>query len=328
MNPADFSVSIGGYTAKGFAPASACEFRMDFPQGFRNFLFSSDQHLTGSKPVARLDTDWTLTQRLALRFLVDTANAHEVPLVFGGDLIDHARIATDIVVMAIQELQKAKHGFYLIAGNHCLENHHTSNIDKGSIGVFLSIFPKIPSIPGVQSANHFGEDVDDGSPVLFTHQLIFKDEASRPPMARGLTASDLLAKYPGAQWIFTGDYHDSYEFEESGRHVVNPGCMIPHTAGDIGHNGKCALIDLDAPGSEVTWIEIPDDPAMLTRDHLDTKAAKVDRLAGFMERVKEAGGRTLTFKDKLEARMGLKDITEPQARAYRTVKARATEVEK
>ena len=304
------------------------EFQMDYPYGFRNFLFSSDQHLTGSKPVARLDLDWNMTQRLALRFLVDTANTHEVPLVFGGDLIDHARIATDIVVMAIQELQNAKHGVFLIAGNHDLEDHATFNIDKGSIGVFLSIFPKIPSIPGVQSANHFGEDVDDVSPVLFTHQLIFKDEASRPPMARGLTASDLLAKYPGAQWIFTGDHHAAWHHEEAGRHVVNPGNMIAHNASMIEVEALCALIDLDSTDATVTWIPIPDDPEMLTRDHLDTKAAKVDRLSGFMERVKEAGGHTLTFKDKLEARMGLKDITEPQARAYRVIKTRATEVEK
>lgn len=297
----------------------------------RKFILSADWHCVQTRPVARLDPSWLDTQRQAIRFLVSQAVKHSCPLVAVGDLFDHPKVGTEVVNMMIEELNAIRdqgQEFYLIAGNHCCLDHLAANIPKCSVGTLLSIFPKIPSIPGVQSANHFGEDVDDGSLVLFTHQLIFKDEASRPPMARGLTASDLLAKYPGAQWIFTGDHHDSFHVEESGRHVVNPGCMIPHTAGDIGHNGKCALIDLDATGSEVTWIEIPDDPAMLTRDHLDTKAAKVDRLAGFMERVKEAGGHTLTFKDKLEARMGLTDITEPQARAFRTVKARATEVEK
>ena len=294
---------------------------------FRNFLWCADNHLTGSKPVARLDPDWLGTQRLALRFLVDTANVNEVPLLIGGDLIDHARIATDVVVMAIQELQKTNHGTYLIAGNHCCENHSTSNIDKGSIGVFLSIFPKIPSIPGIQSANHFGEDVDDGSPVLFTHQLIFKDEASRPPMAKGITAADLLAKFPSAKWIFTGDHHSAWTYTESGRTVVNPGCMISHTASDIGHNGKCALIDLDSE-TPVTWISIPDDPAMLTRDHLDAKVYKDDRLSGFMERVKGAGETKLTFKDKLEARMGLQDITDDQTQAFEAIKTKATEEEK
>lgn len=304
------------------------EFQMDYPNGFRNFLFSSDQHLTGSKPAARLDPDWTQTQRMALRFLVDTANENEVPLVFGGDLIDHARIATDVVVMAIQELQKVKHGFYLIAGNHCLFGHHTDNINLGSIGVFLSIFPRIPNIPGVQSAPHFGEDIDPEAAVVFTHQLVFKDEDSRPPMARGKTAEDLLKECPKAQWIFTGDHHDFWHYEEDGRHVVNPGCMIPHTAGDIGHNGKCALIDLDSTTAPVTWISIPDDPAMLTRDHLDTKVERKERFGDMMAYVKDTGKTIVKFVARLDVRMGMKDIPESRNRAYLVVKAQATVEEK
>lgn len=297
----------------------------------RKFILSADWHLVQTCPVARLDPSWLETQRQAIRFLVSQAVKHSCPLVAVGDLFDHPKVGTEVVNMVLEELNTLRsqgQEFYLIAGNHDLEGNLATNAPKCSVGTLLNIFPRIPNIPGVQSAPHFGEDIDPDAPIVFTHQLVFKDESTRPPMAKGLTASDLLAKYPGAQWIFTGDHHSAWTYTESGRTVVNPGCMIVHNAGDIGHNGKCALIDLDTPDSEVTWIEIPDDPAMLTRDHLDAKAAKIDRLAGFMEQVKEAGGHTLTFKDKLEARMGLKDITEPQARAFRTVKARAAEVEK
>ena len=297
----------------------------------RKFILSADWHLVQTCPVARLDPSWLETQRQAIRFLVSKAVKHSCPLVAVGDLFDHPKVGTEVVNMVLEELNTLRsqgQEFYLIAGNHDLEGNLATNAPKCSVGTLLNIFPRIPNIPGVQSAPHFGEDIDPDAPIVFTHQLVFKDENTRPPMAKGLTASDLLAKYPGAQWIFTGDHHAAWHHEEAGRHVVNPGCMIVHNAGDIGHNGKCALIDLDSTDAPVTWIEIPDDPAMLTRDHLDAKAAKVDRLSGFMERVKEAGGHTLTFKDKLEARMGLKDITEPQSRAFRTVKARATEVEK
>ena len=294
------------------------------------FILSADWHLVQNQPVARQDPDWLETQRQALRFLVSTAIEFACPLVAVGDIFDHSKVGTAVVNMAIEELNALRsqgQEFYLISGNHDQEAHLASNIPKCSVGTLLNIFPKIPIIPGVQSANHFGEDVDDGSPVLFTHQLVFRDEASKPPMAKGLTASELLEKFPKAQWIFTGDYHDTFDYEESGRHVVNPGCMIPHTAGDIGHNGKCALIALDSD-NPVTWITIPDDPDMLTRDHLDTKAAKEDRLAGFMERVKGAGSTSLTFKDKLEARMGLQDITDNQTTAFLAVKAQATIEEK
>ena len=297
----------------------------------RKFILSADWHLVQTCPVARLDPSWLETQRQAIRFLVSQAVKHSCPLVAVGDLFDHPKVGTEVVNMVLEELNPLRsqgQEFYLIAGNHDLEGNLATNAPKCSVGTLLNIFPRIPNIPGVQSAPHFGEDIDPDAPIVFTHQLVFKDESTRPPMAKGLTASDLLAKYPGAQWIFTGDHHSAWTCTESGRTVVNPGCMIVHNAGDIGHNGKCALIDLDSTDAPVTWITIPDDPEMLTRDHLDTKAAKVDRLSGFMERVKEAGGHTLAFKDKLEARMGLKDITEPQARAYRVIKTRATEVEK
>ena len=297
----------------------------------RKFILSADWHLVQTCPVARLDPSWLETQRQAIRFLVSQAVKHSCPLVAVGDLFDHPKVGTEVVNMVLEELNTLRsqgQEFYLIAGNHDLEGNLATNAPKCSVGTLLNIFPRIPNIPGVQSAPHFGEDIDPDAPIVFTHQLVFKDESTRPPMAKGLTASGLLAKYPGAQWIFTGDHHSAWTYTESGRTVVNPGCMIVHNAGDIGHNGKCALIDLDSTDAPVTWIPIPDDQEMLTRDHLDTKAAKVDRLSGFMERVKEAGGHTLTFKDKLEARMGLKDITEPQAWAYRAIKTRATEVEK
>ena len=297
----------------------------------RKFILSADWHLVQTCPVARLDPSWLETQRQAIRFLVSQAVKHSCPLVAVGDLFDHPKVGTEVVNMVLEELNTLRvqgQEFYLIAGNHDLEGNLATNAPKCSVGTLLNIFPRIPNIPGVQSAPHFGEDIDPDAPIVFTHQLVFKDESTRPPMAKGLTASDLLAKYPGAQWIFTGDHHAAWHHEEAGRHVVNPGNMIAHNASMIEVEALCVLIDLDSTDAPVTWIHIPDDPEMLTRDHLDTKAAKVDRLSGFMERVKEAGGHTLTFKDKLEARMGLKDITEPQSRAFRTVKARATEVEK
>lgn len=298
----------------------------------RKFILSADWHAVLARPVARLDPSWLDTQRQAIRFLVSQAVKHSCPLVAVGDIFDHPRVGTEVVNMVIEELQALRvqgQEFYLIAGNHDIESALAANIPKCSIGTLLSIFPKIPSIPGVQSANHFGEDTNDGSPVLFTHQLVFKDEGSRPPMAKGKTSQDILNEYPDAQWIFVGDLHHSFWYvSEDGRNVVSPGNLIAHNASMIEVEAKCALIDLDAKGSEVTWIEIPDDPALLTRDHLDTKAAKVDRLSGFLERVREAGTTALTFKDKLEARMGLKDITDAQTGAFMAIKKRATEEEK
>ena len=295
------------------------------------FILSADLHLVGTQPVARQDHDWLGTQRQALRFLVSQAIENDCPLVVVGDIFDHAKVATEVVVMAIQEFSRIREynqEVYFLIGNHDAPGHDPDKIDTASLGVLLEIFPQIPQIDGIQDAQPFGRDKDTGAQVVFTHQLVFKDEAARPPCAKGTTAQELLDSLPSARWVFVGDLHHSFDYvSPDGRHVVSPGNMIAHTASMIEVDAKCALIALDTD-NPVTWITIPDDPAMLTRDHLDTKAAKEDRLSGFMERVKGAGSTSLTFKDKLEARMGLQDITATQTTAFLAVKAQATIEEK
>ena len=320
-------ITFGGYPIEGF--------HMDGTHGpgaLRKFILSADLHLVGERPVARQDPDWKEAQRQAIRFLVDQAIENACPLVVVGDIFDKPRVATEIVVMAIQEFSRIRtHGqeVYFLIGNHDIRAHDPDNIHEASLGILLEIFPQIPQIDGIQDAQPFGRDKDTGAAIVFTHQLVFKDEDSRPPMAKGVTSQELLDSLPSAKWVFVGDLHHSYDYQApDGRHVVSPGNLIAHNASMIEVEAKCALIDLDSTTAPVTWISIPDDPAMLTRDHLDTKAAKEDRLSGFMERVKDAGSTTLTFKDKLEVRMGLKDISDAQSRAYRAVKAQATVEEK
>lgn len=320
-------ITFGGYPIEGF--------HMDGTHGpgaLRKFILSADLHLVGERPVARQDPDWKEAQRQAIRFLVDQAIENACPLVVVGDIFDKPRVATEIVVMAIQEFSRIRtHGqeVYFLIGNHDIRAHDPDNIHEASLGILLEIFPQIPQIDGIQDAQPFGRDKDTGAAVVFTHQLVFKDEDSRPPMARGITAQELLDSLPSAKWVFVGDLHHAFSHvSPDGRHVVSPGNLIAHNASMIEVEAKCALIDLDSTTAPVTWISIPDDPTMLTRDHLDTKVAKEDRLSGFMERVKDAGSTTLTFKDKLEVRMGLKDISDAQSRAYRAVKAQATVEEK
>jgi len=294
----------------------------------RKFILTADVHLVGEAPVARQDTDWLETQRQALRFLCDTAMSRNVPLVVVGDIFDKPRVATEVVNMAIAEFKRISalgQGVYFIAGNHDLIGNNADSIPQCSIGTVLSIFPAIPQIDGIQDAQHFGRDMDTGAKVKFTHQLVFKDKSSRPPMAKGKTAKDLLDECPNADWIFVGDLHHCYHVEIDGRHVVSTGNVVAHNASMIEVDANCAYIDLDS--ETVEWIKIPDDPAMLTREHLDKVEERESRLEAFLEKAKEAGGVELTFAGKLEARMGLEDITQGVHAAYVAVKERATKGE-
>lgn len=293
----------------------------------RRFLHAADLHLTGSRPRCRHDPDWPETQRAMLRSLVDTANANQVPLHLGGDIFDHARVATEVVNMAIKELKRAGHGVYILIGNHDAPFHDASRIHEASLGTLLETFPHTPCTPGIQDAAPFGRDCPTGAPVAFTHQLVFEDESKRPPMAKGHTAESLLEAFPDARWIFTGDHHDRFWYQSpDGRHVVNPGSTITHNASKIGDKAFCALVDIDA--ESVEWIEIPDDPSMVSDAHLRTVEARESRVGAFLERVKGAGGVVLDFRVSLDAVIQQLDPKSKTYKAIIRIKDRAQEVEK
>jgi DNA repair exonuclease SbcCD nuclease subunit len=293
----------------------------------RRFLLASDTHFAGTRPVSRKDPDWIASQEKTLGFLVDRANEHGVPLVLTGDVLDHARVATEIVNMVLRGFQRALHGVFLIPGNHELLFHRWEDVERSSIGIILKSYPLIPQIDGIQDAAPFGQDRDTGASVVFTHQLVFRDEKSKPGKAVGHTAQSLLDSLPSAKWIFTGDYHDSYWHRSpDGRNVVNPGCTMVHNAAKLGDVCRCALVDLDA--ESVEWIEIPDDPSMVSDAHLRTVEAKESRVEAFLERVKGAGAVVLDFRANLDAVLQTLDKESRTYKALVRIKDRAQEVEK
>ena len=290
------------------------------------FVHAADLHISGTVPRCRLDADWNHTQLAMVAFLVSTANENKCPLVLCGDIFDKPRVATECVVFTIQELRKAEHGVYLLAGNHDLLQANVATLHQTSLGVLLEIFPHISQIDGVQDAQPFGLDKSTGAPVAFSHQLVFKDEKARPPMAKGLTAAELLDQFPGAKWIFTGDMHDRFHVTIGDRHVVNPGSTITHNASKIGDKGYCALVDIVA--ESVQWIEIPDDPAMVSDGHLRKEEVRESRIAAFLDMVKGATATVLDFRANLEARRQEKTVPEPVNKAVGRIVAKATTEEK
>ena len=263
-------------------------------------------------------------------FLVDTANSYKAPLVLTGDVLDHARVATEVVNMVLRCLHRALFGVFIIPGNHELLDHRWEDVEKASIGIILKSFPLIPQIDGVQDAAPFGKDRSTDAPVVFTHQLVFRDEASKPGKAHGHTAQSLLDSLPHAKWIFTGDYHDSYwHTSPDGRHVVNPGCTMIHNVNKIGDTCRCALVDLDK--ESVQWIEIPDDPSMVSNAHIVSKKdkdARIEKLAAFLEAVKGHVGHVLDFKGNLELKMQQLDPNSPVHKAVVQIQGKAATKEK
>lgn len=276
-------------------------------------LFCSDLHLKGERPVARLDESWKGAQAAMLWEIVNHANRLAVPLVVVGDLFDHARVATEILNMAISIFKAVENGVWILAGNHDLPAHCFDNVDESSIGVMLKVFNDAETLASC-NANHFGRDVLERSRPLaqdyrvrLTHQLIFPDKASKPPTDKGLTADELLDIYQEADWIICGDGHLGFTHTRHStggdRHVVNLGLTIRHKASELAYTPSVWLIDTDA--GLVERIPLTDDPAMITREHLEVVEERESRVAKFLEVVKGGEGVTLSFMDNLEAKLGM-----------------------
>ena len=261
--------------------------------------------------MARLDTNWKAAQAAMLWEIVNHANRLNVPLVVVGDLFDHARVATEILNMVISIFKAVDNGVWILAGNHCLgQGHSYDNVGETSVGVMLQYFHDAEELTTC-NANHFGRDARDdytmrNSPVRLTHQLIFPDKASKPPTDKGLTADELLDTYQEADWVICGDGHLGFHFSRHStggdRHVVNLGLTIRHKASELAYTPSVWLIDTDV--ELVERIPLTDDPAMITREHLEVVEERESRVAKFLEVVKGGEGVTLSFMDNLEAKLG------------------------
>lgn len=271
-------------------------------------IFCSDLHIKGERPVARLDPDWMETQRQMLRFIVSTANERKLPLFILGDIFDHGKVSTEALNMTVEELLNANTPPWILAGNHDLIGHSYDNVGDCSIGILLKVFRDVEEASC--DGWHFGRDHLPPMPyhdrkIRLTHQLVFEKPDDFPPMAKAKSADMLLDEFPDADWIICGDMHHHFHFIRSStagtRHVVNLGCTIRHKASELAYTPAIWCIDTDA--GTVERITVPDDPAMVTRGHLDMAEAKESRIGGFLEVVQRSTEVSLSYLDNLEAKV-------------------------
>jgi len=270
-------------------------------------LFCSDLHLIGEKPIARLDTNWLEIQRKMLLEIVALANFHNVDLYMVGDVFDTVRVSQEVLNMTVETLKQCVNKVWVLIGNHCAPGHDPmAAMRVGSIGILCKVFNDAESSPYCV-ANHFGRDHNPNgtlseTKVRLTHQLVFPDQASKPPTDKGKTADELLAEFPDSQWIIAGDGHDAFHrIAPDGRHVVNLGCTIRHKASEIDYTPSVWLIDTDA--EVVDRIPLDDDRALVTREHLVEKAEKDSRIAAFLEVVKGSEAVKLDFMANLKGKL-------------------------
>ena len=228
-------------------------------------LTFADLHLRGTVPscVNHSVTEWVDIQRKALNKVADIAIENKVDAVhLGGDIFHSESSATFEVINLFFEfvirLHNAGIRVYVIAGNHDLPGHSSSNIGKSAVGIVFNnplICDMSSALSYVKGCNF---DIDDygKSEFIFKHVLCMPEE-KKPDFVECDTPQTLLDKYPNAKIIFTGDYHRNFVYKKNGRMVINSGCLTKQASDFEDYETGVYLTDLDT--LEVEWcpIDIP-----------------------------------------------------------------------
>lgn len=274
-------------------------------------IITSDWHLRNDVPVCRPEDqeEWLEFQFDKISDITGIATVKDLDIYVIGDIYERSQPYMGVIGRLKMSFYAFEKELYRLAGNHDLPYHSWDNVINS--GWFLS--PGKDILHAKKGAFHFGTLLKKKkASIVFTHQLVFPNEKSKPPMAEGKTAQELLDEYPNAKWIFTGDYHRAFHYENKGRHVVNPGCLTRQSVNEADYD--CGFYEVHTATDEVIFHSIGDTVKLKT-EHLEKSKARESRIDAFMEIIRETGKVTLSFVDNLKKKLlnkkipiGTKDI--------------------
>lgn len=268
-------------------------------------IITSDWHLRKDVPAARPEeeSEWIDFQFKVIEQMQYVAIKNELDIYLIGDLYERSQPYMGIIGRLKVTFERFERKFIKLAGNHDLPYHSWKNMINS--GWFLS--PGIDLSTVNMGAFHFGNVLKrNKAKIVFTHQLVFPDEKSKPPMAGGKTAQELLDEYPHAEWIFTGDYHKAFHYENDGSHVVNPGCLIRQSATEEEYDTGFYIVD--TAKNLVKFVSVEDTVEMNTA-YLKNAKDRDSRIEAFMEVLESKGKVTLSYKDNLKKKLLNKKIS-------------------
>lgn len=276
-------------------------------------LLTADWHIRGDRPRCRIDEDWIESQRQDIQAVVDIARREKVDEAWVlGDLFHQPRAATEAVNMVLVGLKDLRDAcpVYILPGNHDLPYHDYGNLEQSSLGIVLKSFPELRTRDEGEGYDSRGftltaapfslDPVDPRTDVWATHQLVFENSETKPPMAQGKIAQDLLDEAPGVHVVVTGDYHRGYVYTGSdGRRVITPGCLNIQAADMDDYKPRVYI--WDTATDQVTPHYLPSNSAVVVTDYLAAKKERDERMDKCLEVATAAASVTLSFTDNLKA---------------------------
>lgn len=250
-------------------------------------LTFADLHLRSTVPscVDATSAEWMDIQQKALDKVVEIAVEHNVDSVYvGGDIFHTENTTSFKCITTFQNFAKTLYDkdikTRVIFGNHDLKYHSSIYLNEGAAGIILNsnyIFDMKDS--PIKGCN-FDEDDYEGCYAMFKHILCIPSK-DKPDFIDCETPESLLKKYYPATFIFTGDYHRNFVYENNGSFVINSGCLTKQASDFKDYETGVYVTDLNS--HTVEWC-----PVNIEQKFVENGRKDVDKsIMTFVDNVKQ-----------------------------------------
>ncbi len=245
-------------------------------------LIIGDVHLSDKPPTSRTDT-YTDDILDKLRFCVDYANEHSLPIVQAGDMFHlkpQSKNSHGLVQRTHEVLKETNNGVWIVPGNHDLAHDRLESLDGQPLGALCRMrninlligetddLPQIAGVPylsqfdggawdyALDNFNNF--DIEAESPTLLvTHAPIFPP-GQEPGVYASISAEDWAEYWIGIQATYYGHIHDYHGvFTDPGKlmEFCNQGALSRGSLHESSVNRKPAVTHWD--GITFHRVEVP-----------------------------------------------------------------------
>jgi|AntDeeMinimDraft_5_1070356.scaffolds.fasta_scaffold03150_5 DNA repair exonuclease SbcCD nuclease subunit len=276
-------------------------------------LLTADWHLRSSQPTCRTDDFWN-AQWDVVRQVSKLQRRYNCPVLHAGDLFDHWKPSPRLLSQAIKFLPDQ---FYTVYGNHDVPQHSLDLIEKTGIYTLM-----IGGHINVLSGSHFDQIPSDPSmifpsgdrEVVVWHEYVYTGKAPFPGAEKEAKGNWALDKYDKFDLILTGDNHIPFVCRDEGRILVNAGSLTRQSAKQINYRPRVWLYNARKNKVKPHYLDVPKD--VISREHIEEKEERDDRITAFVERLGTKWEGELdfeknlkTFYQKNDINKEIKDIT-------------------
>lgn len=254
-------------------------------------LLTSDWHIRHDTPVCRTD-DFQKSMWAKVAWVREQQKKYKCPVLHAGDLFNKWRHPHWLVSKTIENIPN---DFWTVFGNHELPGHNLGNMDQSALWT-LFVGEHVGLLKG-----HYGDKKPvgmeiKGRQILLMHTYAFVGKEPFPG-AKG-KARNILHKYSYYDLIVTGDNHQSFTYPFDGRLLVNPGSLMRQEAGQIDFEPKVYFWYADT--NTAIPVIVPHEKGVVTREHLDKKENKLNRIDAFIEKLDTDWEGTVSFDKNIE----------------------------